>query len=293
MLRKLATIICTALALAAIGIAPATAAEKKINIGWTAWSDAEAVTKMAKQILEERLDYKVTLTLADIAIQYQGVATGDLDAMLMAWLPQTHKDYYERFQDQVVDLGPIYTGAKLGWVIPDSIPKEELNSIEDLKKPEVAKRLDGKIYGIDPGAGLMRLSQGTMKEYDLDGQYTLVSSSGAGMTSAMERAIRRDEWVVVTSWSPHWMFGKWELRYLEDPKGTLGGEEAVHAIARKDLEKDAPEAYAFLDRMEIPIDELQAVMAEAEESSYEEAVANYIKNNPERVDYWVTGEKKE
>ena len=50
------------------------------------------------------------------------------------------------------------------------------------------------------------------------------------MTAALRRAARRDEWIVVTGWSPHWMFAKWKLRYLEDPKGVLGGLERVHAL---------------------------------------------------------------
>ncbi|RDD60424.1 hypothetical protein DRB17_18120 [Ferruginivarius sediminum] len=34
----------------------------------------------------------------------------------------------------------------------------------------------------------------------------------AGMTSSLKRAIEREEWVVVTGWSPHWRFGRWDLR---------------------------------------------------------------------------------
>ena len=44
---------------ATLTFAPANAADKKINIGWTAWSDAEAVTTLAKKILEDRMGYKV------------------------------------------------------------------------------------------------------------------------------------------------------------------------------------------------------------------------------------------
>ena len=59
---------------AGLTLGSAQAADKKINIGWTAWSDAEAVTKLAKKVLEDRMGYKVDLTMADIGIQYQGIA---------------------------------------------------------------------------------------------------------------------------------------------------------------------------------------------------------------------------
>src|SRR3546814_7544388 len=103
------------------------------------------------------------------------------------------------------------------------------------------------------------------------------------MTAALARAIGRDEPIVVTGWSPHWMFGKYELRYLEDPKGALGGLERIHALARKGLDQDAPEVFGFLSRSHIPLSELEALMAEATDTSYEDDVAVNIESHPERV----------
>jgi glycine betaine/proline transport system substrate-binding protein len=267
---------------------PAQAAGKLVNIGWTAWSDAEAVTKLAKAVIEERFGYKVELTMADIGIQYQGIASGKLDAMLMSWQPLTHKPYLDKVGKDLVDLGPLYTRARLGWVVPDYIPIDQVKSIEDLKKPEVQKQLGGKIQGIDPGSGLMQASEKALKTYDLKGMQ-LVSASDAAMLAALERAMKRNEWIAVTSWSPHWMFANWKLRYLEDPKGALGGLESVNAIVRKGFYQDHPEVYEFLNRMVLPIGDLEAMMQEARQTSYEQAVDNYIKNNKTRIDYWVTG----
>lgn len=101
--------------------------------------------------------------------------------------------------------------------------------------------------------------------------------------------MKRNEWIVVTSWSPHWMFANWKLRYLEDPKGALGGLESVNALVRKGFYQDHPEIFEFLNRMVLPIGDLEAMMQEARQTSYEQAVDNYIKNNKARIDYWVTG----
>jgi len=272
-------------------ISTAQAADKlPLRIGWTAWSDAEAVTRLAARILESRLDQPVELVLLDIGIQYQGLANGDIDAMLMAWLPLTHKPYMDKVGDQVVNLGPLYTRARLGWVVPDYIPKDRLNSIEDLKDSEVRRQLDNKIHGIDPGAGLMQASENAIEDYGLD-NYRLISSSGAGMTAALTRAIKRQNWIVVTGWSPHWMFARWKLRYLEDPQGSLGGRERIHVLVRKGFYQDFPvEITEFLSRMYIPLNELEQLMADATETSYEEAVNQYIEQHPDRVNYWVTGQ---
>lgn len=278
-----------AVSLLTAGFGSAALAQEPVKIGWTAWSDAEFVTKLAKRIIEDRLDQQVELIQTDIAPQYQGLATGSIDVMLMSWQPDTHADYIKRVGADTVNLGLLYTHARLGWAVPAYIPESELASIPDLAKDSVREKLNGTITGIDPGAGLTRLSNQAIEEYGLDG-YELQISSGAGMTAALQRAVRRDEWIVVTGWSPHWKFGAYELRYLEDPKGVLGSFERVHAVARMGFYQDNVEVASFLSRMQIPIDDLQAAMNVAQETSYDGAVAEYIANNEARINYWVTGQ---
>lgn len=260
--------------------------KKTIRIGWTAWSDAEAVTNIAKQLLEKRLDYKVELIMTDIGLQYQGVAKGNLDIMLMSWLPTTHKAYWDKLSNEVVDMGILYDNAKLGWAVPDYIPVSEVKSIEDLNKPGVRDKFKSQVQGIDPGAGLMMASERTIKSYDLAG-YKLLTGSDAGMIVALDRAMKRNEWIAVTTWTPHWMFSKYKIRYLEDPKQALGGAEAIHAVARKGFEKDFPKAAAFIKNYKISISDLEGVMSKAKDSSYEKEAAAFIKANPELVNKWL------
>lgn len=274
----------------ASAIAGATAVQaadqKTIKIGWTAWSDAEAVTNIAKQLLEQRLGYRVELVMTDIGLQYQGVAKKQLDVMLMAWLPNTHKAYWDKLNGDLVDLGILYDDAKLGWAVPDYVPASELSSIADLNKPEVAKKLKSQIQGIDPGAGLMRASEQALKDYGLAG-YDLRSGSDAAMIVALDRAMTRKDWIVVTTWNPHWMFSKYKVRYLEDPKKSLGGAEAIHAIGRKGFEQDFPKAAAFIRNFRISLSDLEGIMAKAKDSSYEKEAAAYIASNPDRVASWL------
>jgi glycine betaine/proline transport system substrate-binding protein len=283
--RRLSTLLFACVL--ALGLGNTLAAKETIKIGWTAWSDAEFVTKLAQRVLEERMGYEVELLQTDIAPQYQGLATGSIDIMLMSWQPGTHEDYVKKVGPRVVNLGLLYTHARLGWVVPDYVPESEVKSIADLARPEVRDKLDATITGIDPGAGLTRLSKQAIEEYGLD--YDLQLSSGAGMTAALERAVRRKQWIVVTGWSPHWKFGAYELRYLEDPKGVLGRFERVHAVARMGFYQDHVDAAGFFSRMQIPINDLEKAMYDAQETSYEEAVGKYIEEHPKRIDYWITG----
>ena len=79
------------------------------------------------------------------------------------------------------------------------------------------------------------------------------------MVVSLDRAVKRNEWIVVTTWSPHWMFARYPVRYLADPKGSFGADEAVHAVARKGFEADFPKAAAFLKKFKLTIPELEAL----------------------------------
>ena len=277
-------------ALLAGGISTAAFAQssESVKIGWAAWSDAEFVTKLAAKLIEDNYETQVELIQTDVAPLYQGLSRGDIDFMMMAWLPETHADYFERIKDDVDTLGTVYDGAKLGWVVPTYIPEEDISSIEDLAKDDIKEKLSGEVQGIDPGAGLTRLSEQAIADYELD--YTLQISSEAGMLTTVDRAMRSEKWFVATSWSPHWMFGKYELRYIDDPKGSLGDAEHVDILARKGFADDQAEVAAFLTRMKLPIDELEAAMFQAQETSYEEAVDKYIAENPDRIKEWLANE---
>lgn len=276
----------------AAGVATAAFAQdsaKTVRLGWAAWSDAEFVTKLAARLIEDKLGAKVELVQTDVAPLYQGVSRGDLDAMMMAWLPETHADYFKRVEDKVETLGSVYEGAKLGWVVPAYVPEDAISSIEDLKKDDVKGKLGATVQGIDPGAGLTRLSEEAIKEYGLD--YKLQISSEAGMLTTVDRDMRSEKWFVATAWSPHWMFGKYKLRYIDDPKGALGAAEHVDILARKGFKQDNPEAAAFLSRMKLPLDELEAAMFDAQETSYDQAVERYIADHPDRVKSWFEAEE--
>jgi glycine betaine/proline transport system substrate-binding protein len=259
---------------------------KPVKIGWGAWADAEFVTKLAAKLIKDELGQEVELVQTDVAPIYQGVSRGDLDVMMMSWLPNTHADYYAKVKDRVETLGTIYDGAKLGWVVPAYIPESEIASIEDLKKPEVQEKLSATVQGIDPGAGLTRLSKKAIEDYGLDG-YKLQISSEAGMLTTVDRASRGEKWFVATAWSPHWMFGKYKLRYIADPKKSLGEAEHVDILARKDFKTDNPKVAGFLSRMNLPLPDLEAAMFNAQETSYDEAVAKYIKDHPDQIKAWV------
>ncbi|MEE7447624.1 glycine/betaine ABC transporter substrate-binding protein [Methylobacterium radiotolerans] len=274
--RTVTVLLCLALSQSA-----AEAATKQVRLAYVEWADAVAATTILKQVLEEK-GYTVKAVPLAAAAMWQAVATGDADASVAAWLPVTQAAYYEKLKDRLDLLGPNVTGAKIGWVVPAFSP---LTSIEDLKTR--AAEVDGKVIGIDPGAGVMKSSEAAIKAYGLP--VKLVDGSDATMTSALKNAIRQKKDIVVTGWTPHWMFARYELKYLTDPKKTFGEDESVNTIVRKGLKEDLPEVYAILEKFKLGIKDEEAMMAQNEERGVkpDQTAAKWIAENRATVDSWL------
>ncbi|OZB96033.1 glycine betaine ABC transporter substrate-binding protein [Paenibacillus sp. XY044] len=149
------------------------------------------------------------------------------------------------------------------------------------------KQVNYEIIGIDPGAGIMKATNKAIEEYGLS-DWKLIEGSGAAMTATLAKDIKAKKPIVITGWTPHWMFSKYDLKYLDDPKKVYGEAEEIHTIARKGLEKDEPTAYAFLDRFEWSSDEMGEIMTAIQEGKKpEEAAKAWADSHADRVNEWI------
>ena len=256
---------------------------KEVSIGYVdGWSDSVATTHVAAEVIKQKLGYDVKLMPVATGIMWQGVATGKLDAMLSAWLPVTHGEYWAKNKDNVVDYGPNFKDAKIGLIVPEYV---KAVSIADLKTDSSFKQ---KIVGIDAGSGVMLKTDQAIKDYDLTG-YKLQASSGAAMTAELGRAYAKQQSIAVTGWVPHWMFAKWKLKFLEDPKGVYGAAETVNSIGSKELATKAPEVAEFLKKFSWQSkDEIGEVMLAIQEGAKPEAAAkDWVAKHPDRVKEWT------
>ncbi len=153
----------------------------------------------------------------------------------------------------------------------------------------VGAQVDYEIVGIEPGAGLMELTNTALKDYELD-DWTLLEGSSAAMVAQLQKAITNQEPIIITGWSPHWMFSSFDLKYLDDPKGSFGGAEDIHTVVRKGLEQDAPGAYRILDQFSWEPSDMEAVMVDITDGmDPSEAAEKWINANPDKVSEWTKG----
>lgn len=257
--------------------------DKSLTIGYIDWDEDVAVSNLAKILLEEDLGYDVELQLVDVGPLFNGVADGDIDAFLDVWLPKTHQPYWEQYQDQVVDLGQWYEGtASLGLGVPDYVETQSIDELNDDRD-----EFGGQIIGIEPGSGIMKIvEENAIPGYGLN--YELVSSSTPAMLSELEQALDSEEPIVFTAWKPHWMFTAYDIRYLDDPKGEMGGSEQLSAIAREGLEEDSPDAFQLLDNITLSEEQLGDLeLAIRDAGDPEQGARDWLEQNREVADSWL------
>lgn len=259
------------------------AEKKEANLTYVNWAEGVAYTNLAKVILEDKMNYKVEITAADVGPAYTAVAQGDQDAFMETWLPVLHKDYLEKYKEDLTDLGYVYEGTRSGLVVPKYVTIDKISEMNDH-----ADKFAGKITGIDAGAGVMKTTEKVIEDYNLD--FKLVASSGPAMTAALQDAIDNKEWIVVTGWKPHWKFGRWDLKFLkQDPGKMMWKKGNIHIMGKKNIEQDKPELAQFLKNMNFTDAQLADLMLKVKESDKDvEAVAKqWMKDHMDLVNSWI------
>jgi glycine betaine/proline transport system substrate-binding protein len=296
----LSALLCILFILTAVLPAPVNAAEKIVRLAYVEWSETIASTHLVQAVLQEKMGVTCETIAMTADSMWESVATGEADAMVAAWLPSTHGHYYEQFKEGFVDLGPNLEGTRIGLVVPDitvgrqtaatgqrNKPYITVDSIPELK--DYAEKFNHKIIGIDPEAGIMKKTREAMRVYNLR-NFRLIQGSEVSMTAELSDAVRKQKWIVVTGWIPHWMFARWKLKFLEDPENVYGGKEEIHTIVRKGLKADMPEVYRFLDNFSLDPEDLGQLMIWIQEDDgmfpYDKAL-RYMRYHTEQIQSWM------
>lgn len=257
---------------------------KTANLTYVNWAEGVAYSHLAKVVLEDKMGYEVELTSADVGPAYTAVAQGSHDAFMECW-PALHADYLNEYKGKLVDLGAVYKGTETGLAVPTYVTIDKIAELN-----ENADKFDGKITGIDAGAGMMKKTENELiPTYGLD-KIELLASSGPAMTAALKDAVENNEWIVVTAWKPHWMFARWDLKFLEqDTDKPMWQKGDIKIIGRTGLKQDKPELAQFLSNMFLTDAQLADLMLKVEESDedVEDVARAWMQANESVVTPWI------
>ncbi len=256
--------------------------DKNISIGVIqGWSDTVATAYLYKNLLENN-GYTVDIKeLADIAPIYAGLAGGDMDVLGSSWYERTQAAYWDEYKDDLEDLGTWYDNAINFLAVPTY---SDVQSIADL--PSHADEFDGKVTGIEPGAGLTKLTKdNAFPDYGLDKDFKLVLSSTPAMLTELKKATDAKEPIVVTLWKPFWANQSFPVRPLEDPEKAYGDPEGAHTVARKGFSEDYPDVAEMMSHLKFTDEQYgtleDTIVNKYEPGQEEEAVQDWLDKNPD------------
>jgi glycine betaine/proline transport system substrate-binding protein len=108
------------------------------------------------------------------------------------------------------------------------------------------------------------------------------------MLTAVSRAYQSKSWIVATVWSPHWLWQKYKMRYLKDPKGVLGGDEQIRGFASKQFAQKYPRANTFIRHYKLTLSDVEAIELDGNATNdWNAAAKKFVDSHPEKVKAWL------
>lgn len=110
------------------------------------------------------------------------------------------------------------------------------------------------------------------------------------MIAELNSKYNNEEPIVVTLWSPHWTFGEYDMKYLEDPDLIYGEGDNMYYMTRPGLGDEDPGLIEFMNRVIFTDDQLSEMLVLFAELDDEQAAAEqWIEDNRDLVDEWIEG----
>jgi glycine betaine/proline transport system substrate-binding protein len=268
-----------ALAITAVAVLSVQAEEKTINMGTLSWEDLTPITGITKKVLEDQ-GYTVKVTsFSEWGIAYAALAKGDVQ-VLASQIDYVAQDYWNKNKNRLEKISPVSHGLYQGIAVPSYVT---INSVDELNAN--AEKFNNKIIGIEPGSGLMNDAGNAVKGYGLKLQ--LLEGSTAAMTAALKSATDRKEWVAVTLWDPSWMWQRYEMKFLADPKGVFPPPQSYYWIGQKGFSVENPRAREALAGIYVPIEEIRGINAAVKDGkSMDEAINDWTAKHADLIKRW-------
>jgi len=260
----------------------------EMRLGYTNDSTSIITTNLVKVVLVEKLGVSVKMTEYPVDQLWREVANGNVDAMVSAWLPQSHSSLLKKYKGQVEILKPVTLGIQIGLVTPTYVTINRLDQFNTK-----ASRFKKQIYCIKGHHGSIEMTKRAIAAYSLQ-KVKYVELTEPKMIKKIEDCASKMEWIALGVWSPHIIFSQCKLKFLNDTKEVFSKDEQIVAVSKTTLQKDARDAYAFLKKFYCSPKELQEIMntvIKLNKSPYG-AAKDYISKNPDQVKKWIQNVEK-
>jgi glycine betaine/proline transport system substrate-binding protein len=257
------------------------------------WSDIGVTTAMAGTVLSA-LGYQQRVALLGVQVTFFALAHNEIDVFLGNWMPAQKTLVTPFLQAGSVDLLTAnLEDGKFTLAVPGQIAEQGVHSFADLAR--FADRFDRRIYGIDAGSpandNILRMLD--QRAFGLE-DWNIVESSEQGMLSQVQRAQRRDQWIVFLAWEPNPMNLRFHITYLDGGDRYFGpdfGHTTINTLTRKGFAAECGNLGRLFRQMHFHAADEDEVMNELAGHKIEAplAAATYLRDHPDLLAAWLEG----
>nr|WP_067290166.1 choline ABC transporter substrate-binding protein [Marinobacterium profundum] len=253
------------------------------------WTDVSAANAVAANLLQG-LGYETSVSLLGAPIGFESLKSGSIDVFLGNWLPAQQR-FIDKYGEDVDSVGANLAGAKFTLAVPQYVYDSGVKSFSDLAR--YADKFDKRIYGVDPGAAANGSIQKMIDKGDFGlAGWRLVESGEQAMLSQVQRALRKQDFIVFLGWEPHPMNLRFDMAYLsggDDYFGPDYGGATINTVTRKDYAVQCPNVGTLLSNLEFSLDMQSEIMGGIidDNKTPEAAAREWIKAHPEALAPWL------
>ncbi|MGI9364640.1 MAG: choline ABC transporter substrate-binding protein [Rhizobiaceae bacterium] len=294
MIRTLAFATAT-LALTTTSALAEDASCKNVRFSDVGWTDITATTAATTEVLKA-LGYETDIKVLSVPVTYVSLAKGDVDVFLGNWMPTMEGDIKKYREDGSVEtVRENLEGAKYTLAVNKAAADMGIGNFADIAKNK--DKLDGKIYGIEPGNDGNRLIQDMIDKdaFGLKG-FEVVESSEAGMLAQVARNTKKGDPIVFLGWEPHPMNANFKMSYLEGGDDYFGpnlGGATVYTNVSKGYTEKCENVGALLKNLKFSLAMENEIMGAIlnDGTDPDKAAQAWMKRNPDAVMAWIKGVK--
>ncbi len=279
----------------------------KVVLNEQAWAGSTANTYIAKAVLEEDLGCDVEVTKITEIPVFQAMADGKVDAVLEDW---QHTDEYAQYIDKagtVVQGGPLGVEGHIGWFIPKFVMDEnpEFATWEGLKGKEDV--FNNEFLGGDPS--YVQKDKELIKALGLNLKHVTAGAEPA-QVARWSQAYKQDKPVLFYWYTPQYLNQEYDLAEVKLPPRTDANKDCkddakeggdpeqykceydvtiINKLFSKKFADSGSPAYDMLKAMKLTNEdqELVAKAIAGDKQDPEEAGADWVKDNRDKVDQWL------
>ena len=311
----------TAVICVAIGLSASTALAAdcgKITIGEMNWGSAQVIANVEKFVLEIGYGCEVELIqTSTVPAMTSMVEKGEPDVASEIWINSVKEVFDKGVADgRVVSAGNVLSdGGVEAWWIPkyfaDANPN--IKTIQDVianakafEDPEDASK--GRFYNCPSGWACKIINNNLFRAYGMNNNFTNFDpGSGEGLAAAIAKAYERKEPWFGYYWAPTSVLGKYPMVQIglgefnaeghacntkencDKPHAGRYPPSAVLAATTKKFADSHKAEFAFLQKISIPNDVMNAVLAWGEDNQAEgnEMAGYFMKTHGELWSAWL------